>query len=437
MYRYIKFYSLLVITVILSGCSKDEIEPLFDQDSNTRVNTLLEEYKNILTQSEFGWKTRYQPDEEVGAYNIYLDFNEDNSVEVTSDLLGGTFDLETTYRVGITQFPELIFENYSTFHYLFESNNFSLGAEFEFLFDEVSEDQIIFKSKTDTGEQSTIVFEKASSTDQQSVISIRDFYDRLGDGFNTTSFLRNIVARNGSDEVVFNGTFTFYETPSRSGAISVFDSATGDLETNYYPIAITTAGFDLLEPLIINDQEVSVFTYNEADNIYVSEDGGLNTIIGYDLQPVATELVPDFLSDDVNTFGTKYQYYSYFDPSSSIHLGENTTEHFANLGLSSSCGRIDIIFNNPSLGTTIVFYMNDGSYVFVDFEYTIVEGESIVFSFLQVYGDPTPVIGLINLLLDPNGFYVNETSESTFASNQSYQLTSILYPNFRFSVYGI
>ena len=111
MYRYIKFYSLLFITVVLLGCSKDEIEPLFDQDSDTRVNLLLEEYKSILTQSEFGWKTRYQPDQEVGAYNIYLNFNEDNSVEVTSDLLGGIFDLETTYRVGITQFPELIFEN--------------------------------------------------------------------------------------------------------------------------------------------------------------------------------------------------------------------------------------------------------------------------------------------------------------------------------------
>ena len=437
MYRYIKFYSLLFITVVLLGCSKDEIEPLFDQDSDTRVNLLLEEYKSILTQSEFGWKTRYQPDQEVGAYNIYLNFNEDNSVEVTSDLLGGIFDLETTYRVGITQFPELIFENYSTFHYLFESNNFSLGAEFEFLFEEVSEDQIIFKSKTDTGAQSTIVFEKASSTDQQSVISIRDFYDRLGDGFNTTSFLRNIVARNGSDEVVFNGTFTFYETPSRNAGISVFDSSTGALETTNYPIAITTEGFDLLEPLMINDNEISVFIFDETNNLYISEDGGYTTTIGYNLNAVTTELTPALFSSDVNTFGIRNTSYSYFDPSSSFHLGENTSDHFVNLGLSNSCGRIDIVFDDPDFGSYFTFYMSDGSFVFVDFSYTRVEDERIIFNFLQVYGDPTNVIGLINLLLDSNGFYVNETNESEFTGIPSYQLTSVLYPNFRFSVYGL
>jgi len=438
MLNNIKIYILAFLTISLVSCSNDDIDPLFDTDVNTRVNEQLDSYRKVLLSAENGWKTRYQPGSAVGAYNIYLKFNEDNSVELTSDLLNGVHDLETSYRVGISQFPELVFENYTAFHFLFESNGFSLGAEFEFIFEEATENEIRFRSKTDTGEPSIIIFEKATEADKLTIESLRDLYDRVEDGFNTTSFIRNLVVLNSTSEIIFNSTFTFYETAERRAGISVFDMDTGSLNTTIHPIAITDIGFDLLTPLVVNGTDISVFEFDEANNRYVSNDGGFTTIIEYDLVPVTTGIVPDLFSEDVNDFGKDFKVYSYFDNNSQFHLRQ-TSQHFLNLGLSSDFFRLDVVFDDANAGgiSYFQFSMNDGSFVFATFDDVIITDERFIFNLQGISGDPTNIISVLNILFEPNGFYIQRTNESNFIDNPSYQLTSVAFPNFRFSVYGI
>ncbi|GGX14706.1 DUF4302 domain-containing protein [Aquimarina muelleri] len=443
MLKNIKIYTLLLITLGFIACSTDnEVEPLFNQDIDTRVDTLLKSYKSTLTAPEFGWKVVYQPKNSVGFYNILLNFNQDNTVEIVSDYQGGTQDFETTYRVGKSHFPELVLENYSTFHNLFEVANFSLQAEFEFIFENVADNKIEFRSKSDKGEEVTkIVFEKAISGDKERIMGLRESFDEVALGHETNSFLRNIIvtdpAAAPTDPPIFSGTFSFSEL-DRTGIITTFDQSTGKIASTSYVVSISDTGFSFTTPFKVNGVDITTFSFVEADNNFISEDGNLNTIIGYNLAPVATALVPQLFSDDVDTFDTRFPRYLYFDDTSGNFL-KLTSPDFLHLTKSINAPVLDIRMNwfGPDVHGIIVNGLSEP--LTLAFNIAKIPGQKIV---LQYLGSTNNAIineaeSLLNLLRDGAGWYVQQTNESRFRNNPSFSLTSVSFPNFRFSIYGI
>ncbi|WP_299313673.1 DUF4302 domain-containing protein [uncultured Aquimarina sp.] len=439
MLRNIKINSLLFLLLAVFACSDDDVQPLFEQDSDTRVNILLESYRETLINSEFGWKTVYQPGTNFGGNNIYLKFNEDKTVDIVSDVLGGQNDLETTFRVGISQFPELVFENYTTFHALFEAQNFNLGAEFEFIFEEVSEDRIKFRSKTDISNPTEIIFEKATAEDQENIENLRAFYDQLQDDTNTLRFIRNLVVLDDANNILYNRTFTYVDDLERTAGVTDFNSETGEISTEILPISITTTGFNFLAPLILGDLSISSFIYDQDLGTYTSTDSGVTTIIGYDLAPVATAIIPELASPDVNSFGVDFSTYSYFDESFGSSFLSQTSENFKNLAKASDVFRIDMVLDDPNFSNQsyFIFNMNDGSLNFATFTREVIANERVVFTFSQFFGDTDGLINIFALLFSTDGFYMTQTDESRFASNPSYKFTSVIAPNLNFSVYGL
>lgn len=443
MIKNIKIYTLLILTLGFIACSTDnEVAPLFDQDIDSRVNAQLDSYKKTLTSSEFGWKVMYQPKNSVGFYNIFLDFNEDNTVEIVSDYEGGAQDFETTYRVGKSHFPELVLENYSTFHNLFEVANFSLRAEFEFIFEKVADNQIEFRSKSDQGEDVTkIVFEKAISGDKERIMGLRESFDEVALGHETNSFLRNIIvtdpAAAPTDPPIFSGTFSFSEL-DRTASITTFNQSTGEIASTYYIVSISENGFSFTTPFKVNGVDITTFTFVEADNSFISQDGNLNTVIGYNLAPVATDLVPQLFSDDVDTFDTRFPRYLYFDDSSSNFL-RLTSPDFLQLTKSINASVLDIRMNWFGAGVHGIIVNGLSEPLTLAFNITKIPGQRIVFQFAG--STNSAIIGevesLILLLIDGAGWYVQETNESAFRFNPSFSLTSVSFPNFRFSIYGI
>lgn len=445
MLKHIKIYTtLFLLAVSIISCSGDnEIEPLFDQDVDSRVEETLKSYKQTLVNSEFGWKLLYQPNNSVGVYNIFLDFNEDDTVEIVSDYDLGGQDLETTFRVGRSQFPELVIENYSVFHNLFEINGFSLQGEFEFIFENVTADKIEFRSKTDVGDDITkIVFEKAVAGERERVIGTRTSYDEIAIGNGTNSFLRNIIVTDPSAgpmaEPLFQGTFSFSEF-ERVGIITTFDQATGNIASTSYPIAASDTGFSFTNPLTVNNVDITTFVFDEATNTFVSEDGGLNTVIGYDLAPVATALVPALFSDDVDTFDTRFARYLYFDDSSQFYL-QQTSPDFLNLLKSVGATGLDIRMNLFGAGVHgIIFRGVDGpgGPLTAAFSFTVTPGERLTLGYLGATDPIDDIISVVLLLNDAAGWYIQETNESRFTANPSFSITSVNFPNLRFSIYGI
>ena len=290
MYQNIKKYVWVFFLLGIISCSSDnDVEPLFDEDVDARTQAKLDEYKAVLLNSEFGWKTAYQPENTIGVFNVYLNFDASGNVAITSDYNEGETDLATTYRVGIAQVPELVLENYSAFHSLFEANRFSLGAEFEFLFEEVLEDRIVFKSKTDAGEKSTITFIKANANDQANIKALQGLDKRIENGYLTDKFFRSLTATNASGINVYSANFSFDSFRRIATVTSLEGSNVVDVP---YPIVVTANGFNLLEPITIDGNQISEFVYDEDTNNFVANVNGIKAVI-------AAADQPGLINDDV------------------------------------------------------------------------------------------------------------------------------------------
>lgn len=160
-----KYFILLVISLASYACQEDDRNlPTVE----TRVQAAIDNLRDQLTSPANGWKLNYQPTSGSGTFLMILDFQEDGTVQISSDLAandGEFYEQTITYRIDAGLSLELIFETYAVFHYLFELDNASYGAEFEFLFEEENGGNLYFSSKSDVSEVSTIVFEPAGSED--------------------------------------------------------------------------------------------------------------------------------------------------------------------------------------------------------------------------------------------------------------------------------
>jgi hypothetical protein len=164
------FYTILPVLIFLTACHK-ETERLFDKTAEQRVAEAIQGLKDELTAPSNGWRLKYQPEDESGAYWVILHFKDDNKLVIESDLAvnDGEFFMDTlTYRIDNSLGLELIFETYSMFSYLFEHDQATFFAEYEFIYvNKTSDGMLVFESKSDPGTPTVIVLEEASPDDSQ------------------------------------------------------------------------------------------------------------------------------------------------------------------------------------------------------------------------------------------------------------------------------
>lgn len=155
-----KFSHILLsgLLIFLTSCNEDEPKlPPVDERVDNAISSLIDE----LTSPVNGWKLQYQPTPNSGFYLMFFDFNEDGLVHVQTDLAdnnGEFLDQTLQYRVDSGLGLELIMETYGAFHYLFEQNLATFGAEFEFLYSHKDGDNLIFQSKTDFEPKTVLTF---------------------------------------------------------------------------------------------------------------------------------------------------------------------------------------------------------------------------------------------------------------------------------------
>ncbi len=154
--------------LLLISCNNEDVS-LFDKDADTRSAEATAALKEKLAAPANGWLLKYRPESESGSYNVILKFDTENNVNIKSDLGvndGEFFDQTITYRIDNSLGLELIFENYSFFSYLFEQDQASFGAEFEFNYvNETEAGDLVFNSKSDVGQPTVIAFQQAAPGD--------------------------------------------------------------------------------------------------------------------------------------------------------------------------------------------------------------------------------------------------------------------------------
>ena len=163
---------LTFMFVILTGCNKEEKPKLSSVEE--RVTEATTNLAELLTEPTNGWRLEYQPTSQTGTFLILMDFRDDGTVRIQSDVSAnnGEFrDHIIAYRIDSSQGLELTLETYGVFHNIFELEQNSFGGEFVFVFIEESEDNLIFRSKSDKSSKTVLTFEPSTSTDSNLISS--------------------------------------------------------------------------------------------------------------------------------------------------------------------------------------------------------------------------------------------------------------------------
>ena len=161
-------YTLGLLFVLFS-CEEDD-DLIFEKTADERAAEAIANLKQELIAPANGWKIKYTPQEGAGSYYVLLDFNEDGKVTIKSDLGAGDgeyFEQTISYRIDNSLGLELILENYSFFSFLFEQDQATFGAEYEFNYvNKTPDNALVFRSKTDLETPDIILFEEASAADE-------------------------------------------------------------------------------------------------------------------------------------------------------------------------------------------------------------------------------------------------------------------------------
>lgn len=156
------------ILLALVSCNEDEVN-VFDKTADERAAEAIANLKQELVAPANGWRVKYKPQEGAGSFYVLMDFDENNKVVIQSDLGaedGEYFRDTISYRIDNSLGLELIFENYSFFSFLFEQDQATFGAEYEFNYvNKTPDNALVFNSKTDLSTPSIILFEQASPDD--------------------------------------------------------------------------------------------------------------------------------------------------------------------------------------------------------------------------------------------------------------------------------
>lgn len=173
-----KLYPFLLLVLVL-GCQFNDDPKLPPVEE--RVSDAIEEMEDLLVAPGNGWRIDYRPNDLGGDYLILLDFDRQGNVRIQSDIGAndGEFrDHIVPYRIDVGRGVELVLETYGVFHYLFELNETSFGGEFEFIFNEEQNGDLVFDSKSDG---SVIIFQRAIGNEASQIST--ETISLLGESF--------------------------------------------------------------------------------------------------------------------------------------------------------------------------------------------------------------------------------------------------------------
>lgn len=160
---------LFILFALIVSCDDDDVN-VFEKTADERAAEAIAALKSELVAPAHGWKMKYTPSNEGGSFYILLDFDENNKVHIQSDLGandGEYFSQTISYRIDNSHGIELIFETYSIFQYLYELDQATFPAEYEFLYvNKTPGNELVFASKSDVSNKTIVLFEPATAADQ-------------------------------------------------------------------------------------------------------------------------------------------------------------------------------------------------------------------------------------------------------------------------------
>ncbi|HEY0744431.1 MAG TPA: DUF4302 domain-containing protein [Chryseosolibacter sp.] len=233
MRKYI--YSIFVAMLALVSCDDDDIQ-VFEKTADERAAEAIATLKADLIEPANGWRVKYTPVDGAGSFYVLMKFGEDNKVRIRSDVSTDErsyVDQVIGYRIDNSLGLELIFESYTMFHYLYELDQATFAAEYEFDFvNKTPDNALVFVSKSDFSNKSTILFEEASPGDLSLLgITVDENLETLSNDFDSFNLFSSSVKVQFTDKdlILYGGLDVAKRTFNISAAARKSDPETFEL----------------------------------------------------------------------------------------------------------------------------------------------------------------------------------------------------------------
>ncbi|MFD0998214.1 DUF4302 domain-containing protein [Ohtaekwangia kribbensis] len=231
-------YYITALILVLSSCKDDDIN-VFDKSADERAAEAIAALKADLTAPANGWRVKYRPEAGSGSFYVLMKFTDDNKVNIRTDLGsndGEFYNQTITYRIDNSLGLELIIQNYSFFSFLFEQDQATFGAEFEFNYvNKTPDGALVFSSKSDLSTPTTILFEAAQASDvnllgtelSSNLNDMSDDLDIFSSSFRLTFDTRDLILFLALDEAKRTVDIGSAVKKSNTAAVQAIDFTTG------------------------------------------------------------------------------------------------------------------------------------------------------------------------------------------------------------------
>lgn len=415
------FLYLLFLTTVFFSCENSD-DTVFEESADVRLNAALASYEKQLVEAPYGWNAIIYPGG-GGSYGFYFKFNDKNRVTMFSDFSADAAAKakESSYRLKAVQTPVLIFDTYSYLHILSdpddEVNNGVRGeglkSDFEFTIfpDSVKTDVITLVGRKN---QSRLVLTKATQA-QATAYTNGDMAKGLL--FNNIAkyqtYFKRVTLGGVTYEVTVNQTDRTIKMTWLNG------STPKTFTTGYY---FTTAGVVFISPLVNGSQTITGFsniTWN-ANTVQVGlSGGGASGIVTSAVKPLSVDLAaakrwwqtPIESGGDWRTRDA-FHVNGVDDAFKVKDLKYEESEYVFYIYQPGADSRYDLF--GP------VFYDGDALnliYAHAPAPATFTADGRVIFKDYAKLGpvpDSGPAVQSAALLYDTNGFYLVQTSETTY-----------------------
>lgn len=301
MMKKIIIYAITLLS--FCSCQDDNIEDIFDKSPDARAAEKISELKDALTASENGWITYYGANNKIGKWIVLLKFETDGTVKIQTEPVDvayagsdyrypEAFDNTVTYGIQHSQGTDLVFESECIFSrwnkFQYNGVSYRYDLEFQFTLENVSDEGITFKSKTDMGPDESVtrlVLKKATPEDWNTK-PITQVNEKLP-FFN--------VDKGNFMRLTENGQLLEYNvaiTPDRVLTFA-YAGADGIKQEVKRPFTVNRSGIELLSPIQVGTKTLSGFKIdaNDSTRWYTNDLGG-NAAMEYSNVPASFEDFP-------------------------------------------------------------------------------------------------------------------------------------------------
>lgn len=389
---------MTVAVGLYSSCSLHDDTEIFDETASARLQTYLTESQAVLRSAEKGWVMDYYvgDDQEYGGYAYFVKFD---SLTVTASSELTTEECTSYYKMTTDDGPVLTFDTYNTvLHELAtpsSSNYEAYHADFEFIIMSATEDLVTLKGKK-TG----------------SLMTLRPLTTSVDEYMADLTYIQ--------DEMI---TSTAIGTTSAGTTINAaldFDNRQADFvnpnDTSFtYSCAFvyTDKGIRLYQPLEVDSESISDFSYDVNSYVYSCLDEGSTSFSMQGYIPEDYVTFEKFEGDYTFTFEVENDEGGYDEESFDVTLtpSDDGTYYL----MSGVCPNFDVVLNfNKTNGALEMHTQNvgtytDGSQIWFNAAY-FANGSGSVYPAVEEFG----VITSWNMDADnPVYYWVNHENDYT------------------------